>query len=94
MEALNCEDESRVEELLISASEAKLDKEVGNCEHDDHDDQVEQGEGGQPQPSNKNFRALTEICYIDVYLSGGRDGGADGEQHKFGEQFLFWGEKR
>jgi len=28
LEALNCEDESRVEELLISASEAKLDKEV------------------------------------------------------------------
>ena len=52
MEALNCEDESRAEELLISASEAKLDKEVGNYEHgdhednDDHDDQVEQG-GGQ-----------------------------------------------
>ena len=42
----------------------------------------------------KNFRALTEICYIDVYLTGGRDGGADGEQHQFGEQFLFWGEKR
>ena len=42
----------------------------------------------------KNFRALSEICYIDVYLTGGRDGGADGEQHKFGEQFLFWGEKR
>ena len=55
MEALNCEDESRAEELLISASEAKLDKEVGNYEHgdhddhennDDHDDQVGQG-GGQ-----------------------------------------------
>ena len=56
LEALNCEDESRVEELLISASEAKLDKEVGNCEHDDHDDQVEQGEGGQPRPSNKKFQ--------------------------------------
>ena len=58
MEALNCEDESRVEELLISASEAKLDKEVGNCEHgdhDDHDDQAEQG-GGQPRPSNKKFQ--------------------------------------
>ena len=55
LEALNCEDESRVEELLISASEAKLDKEVGNCEHDDHDDQVEQG-GGQPQPSNKKIQ--------------------------------------
>ena len=53
LEALNCEDESRVEELLISASEAKLDKEVGNCEHDD---QVEQGEGGQPRPSNKKFQ--------------------------------------
>ena len=55
MEALNCEDESRAEELLIFASEAKLDKEVGNYEHgdhddhedkDDHDDQVGQG-GGQ-----------------------------------------------
>ena len=54
MEALNCEDESRAEELLIFASEAKLDKEVGNYENgdhdhednDDHDDQVEQG-GGQ-----------------------------------------------
>ena len=67
MEALNCEDESRAEELLISASEAKLDKEVGNCEHgdhddhednddhDDHDDQVEQG-GGQPRPRNKDFQ--------------------------------------
>ena len=64
MEALNCEDESRVEELLISASEAKLDKEVGNCEHDDHDDnednddhddQVKQG-GGQPRPRNKKIR--------------------------------------
>ena len=55
LEALNCEDESRVEELLISASEAKLDKEVGNCEHDDHDDQVEQG-GGQPRSSNKKFQ--------------------------------------
>ena len=93
MEALNCEDECRVEELLISASEAKLDKEVGNCEHDDHDDQVELGEGNHGQVT-KNFRALTEICYIDVYLSGGRDGGTDGEQHQFGEQFLFWGEKR
>ena len=54
MEALNCEDESRAEELLISASEAKLEKEVGDDEHgdcdhgdnDDHDNQVEQG-GGQ-----------------------------------------------
>ena len=42
----------------------------------------------------KIFRAPTEICHIDVHLSGGRDGGADGEQYKFGEQFLFWGEKR
>ena len=81
----------------------KLDKEVGNCEHgnrddhednDDHDDQVEEG-GGQPRPSNKDFQGFRiEICYIHVHLTGGRDGGADGEQHQFGEQFLFWGEKR
>ena len=51
-------------------------------------------EVGNHDQVTKNFRALTEICYIDVYLSGGRDGGADGEQHQFGEQFLFWGEKR
>ena len=51
-------------------------------------------EVGNHGQETKIFRVLTEICYIDVFLSGGRDGGADGEQHQFGEQFLFWGEKR
>ena len=43
-------------------------------------------EGGNHGQVTKNFRALTEICNIDVYLSGGRDGGADGEQHKLGRE--------
>ena len=98
LEALNDNDEERVEELLISASEAKLDKEAMTKKRQIRNVSKRESQfqkvfllllSKASENGFTNYQTVffnNDIFCILIIISGGGDGGADGEQHKLGRE--------